>query len=67
MKKLLKLLFSRLVLVIFLLLIEAALLVLMVLKFEEYFIYFYAVCVGLSLICTVRIINDRSNPGYKIA
>ena len=39
----------------------------MLVRFERYFVYFYAVCFLLSLLVVLAIINGRSNPGYKIA
>lgn len=36
-------------------------------RLEEYFIYFYAICSGIGLVLSLFIVNNRSNPGYKIA
>ena len=44
-----------------------AVLVLMIARFQKYFVYFYGICVLLSLLVVIYIINEKSNPGYKIA
>ena len=36
-------------------------------KLDNYFVYFYAGSVLLSLLITLGIINSKSNPAYKIA
>lgn len=67
MKKILKFLFHRVVLVALALALQAGLLVLMLVKLNEYFVYFYAICIALSLAAVLKIVNGDSNPGYKIA
>ena len=62
-----RMLFHRVVLVGAAILLQLALLVVMLVRFERYFVYFYAVCFLLSLVVVLGIINGRSNPGYKIA
>ncbi|MEG0615324.1 MAG: cardiolipin synthase [Oscillospiraceae bacterium] len=58
---------SRVLLIGIPIIIQAALIIIMVLKFSEYYIWFYAICAILSLFVVFHIINDESNPGYKIA
>lgn len=67
MKRFLKALFHRLVLTVIALLLQAALLVLMVVYFRDMFMFFYGISSGIGLIVTFYIVNQRSNPGYKIA
>lgn len=67
MKKMFRFLRHRAVLVGFALLIQIFAFMVMILKFNSYFIYFYAVCVLLSLIAVLYIINNKSNPSYKMA
>lgn len=67
MKKLWNILFHRCVMVGLALLLQIAALVVILLRFQAYFVYFYVICILLSLIVVVHIINSRSNPGYKIA
>lgn len=66
-KKILRILFHRVVLVVLFLLIQLVALFGMVYFFNEYFIYFYAFSFGLSICVVLRIANGKSNPGYKIA
>lgn len=67
MKKILKILLHRVVIVAFLLIIQLLVLIAMILKFNNYFIYFYAICILISLIALLYIINNKSNPSYKMA
>ncbi len=67
LKKLISILTHRTVLVALLLLVQVGLLATMVLRFSEYFIYFYLLCVVLSVAAVLHIINKKMDPGYKIA
>ncbi len=67
MKKLLQMLFQRVVIVGLLILLQIAILVVMVLRFDDYFVYFYAVCIAISLFSVLYIISNKENPAYKIA
>lgn len=67
MKKLLKFLSKRIVIIAFALIVQIFVLVTMILKFNEYFIYFYGICILLSLTAMLHIINNKSNPSYKMA
>lgn len=67
MKKILQILLHRLVIVIFMLTLQILALVIMILKFNNYFVYFYVFCVLLSLLVLLHVINNKSNPSYKIA
>lgn len=67
MKKLLQLLFHRMVICALLMVVQAAVLVVMILEFQKYFGYFYIFCIFLSVCAVLYIINNRSNPAYKIA
>ena len=66
MKKILNLLCHRSVIVGVSIVIQALVLVGMLLRFMNYFVYFYAVCLLASLIAVVYLVNNRSNPAYKI-
>lgn len=66
-KKLFRLLFHRLVLVGAAILVQLAILLVMLLRFQEYFVYFYAVSITVSVAAVLYIISNRSNPAYKIA
>ena len=67
MKKILRFLTQRVVLTALLILIQALLLFGIIWKLNNYFIYFYAFSVLLSLLLTLRIINNKSNHAFKIA
>lgn len=66
-KKLFQLLFHRVVLVGLAILAQLAILLVMLLRFQEYFVYFYAISITVSVAAVLYIINNRSNPAYKIA
>lgn len=67
MKKLLSFLYSRIFIVGLSLLIQIAVLVVVVWRFNQYFSFFYAVCVVLSLIAVLVLVSNTSNPAYKIS
>ena len=67
MKKLVSLLFHRAVVMGIFLLIQIAVLVVMLLRFNEFFLPFYGVCVALSVVAVFWIVNRSSEPAYKIA
>lgn len=66
-QKLFGLLFHRLVLVGAAILVQLAILLVMLLRFQQYFVYFYAVSITVSVAAVLYIISNRSNPAYKIA
>lgn len=67
MKKLIRNLFSRVVLFGLAILIQLFILIIFIWKFSNYFVLFYIVCALLSLLAVLLILNGRSNPAYKIA
>jgi len=67
MQKLLKHLFSRVVVFGLAIIIQLAILVAVIWKFSSYFVLFYAACAIASLAAVLIIVNSRSNPAYKIA
>lgn len=66
-KKLFKIMFHRAVLTGMALLVQATLLVAVILKFKQYFVFFYGVSIVLSIVAVVLIINSDMSSGYKIA
>jgi cardiolipin synthase len=60
-------LLSRVVLVGAAILIQAFALVIVIWRFSNYFVYFYAICALLSLLVVLVIVNGRSNHAYKLA
>lgn len=67
MKKVLKVLLHRVVLVALSLAIQVLILIIMIIKFNQYFVYFYAICILTSLLVLLYIINNKINPSYKMA
>ncbi len=67
MRKILRFITQRVVLTALLIVLQALLLFGIIWKLNNYFIYFYAFSVLLSLLLTLRIINNKSNPAFKIA
>lgn len=67
MRKLSRLLFSRAFWVNLSIIIQALTLIIVIWKFANYFIYFYAICLLLSVAAVIWIINGHTNPAYKIA
>lgn len=67
MKKVLNLLFSRMVITGLCIAFQVITLIVMLLMFNDYFVYFYSICTILSFIVILWILNNRDNPAYKIA
>ncbi len=67
MKKILRFMTQRVVITALLIVLQALLLFGFIWKLDNYFVYFYAGSVLLSLLITLGIINSKSNPAYKIA
>ena len=66
-KKFLSFVTHRTVLVALLLLLQVGLFAAAILRFSEYFLYVYLICVVISLFAVLHIVNKKSDPGYKIA
>lgn len=67
MKKILRFITQRVVITALLIVLQALLLFGFIWKLDNYFVYFYASSVLLSLLIILGIINSKSNPAYKIA
>ena len=67
MRKTLRMLLGRVGLCGILIALQAFILIGVIWNFQQYFVYFYALCVLLSLIVVMTILNNRLNPAYKIA
>ena len=67
MKKILKFVFHRMVIAALLMILQLTLLIVMILRFENYFSYFYAFSILLSIVVVVRMVGQTSDPAYKIA
>lgn len=67
MRKFLKLLFSQVTIVCFLLLLQLLAILASLLRISEYFLYFNIILQAISIVTVVIIINRHSNPSYKLA
>lgn len=67
MQTLIRLLFSRMVLVGAAILIQIVALVLVIWRFTNYFVYFYTICMFISLLTVLWIVNGKGNHAYKLA
>ncbi|MDD5952623.1 MAG: cardiolipin synthase [Oscillospiraceae bacterium] len=67
MKKLLKIMFSRVFFVCLLLAVQLALLATFMYGLGESFIYVQVLLIGIRFFAVLKIINNKSNPAYKIA
>ncbi len=67
MKIIIKILFHRVIFVAISLIIQLLILIGVILKFNEFFTYFYILSLIFSLVIVLLIINNNSNPAYKIA
>ena len=67
MKKLLKLLFSRVFLVCLMLAVQLALLGVFMQVLGDRYIYIQGILIGVRFFAVLKIINNKSNPAYKIA
>ncbi len=67
MKKLLKFLFSRIVIVSLLILFQFVLLLLFAIQFTEYFVFYYLLSLILAFCLSLVIVNRKDTAEYKIA
>lgn len=67
MKKVLKVIFSRIVIMAVLMIIQIAILLLLILKLRAAFLFLYSLFGMLSLIVVFFITSQRSNPSHKLA
>lgn len=67
MKKLFGSVAFRMVYLALCVVLQAAALVVMFLMFRQYFAYFYGVCILVTIGAVLYLVNEDSNPAYKIA
>ena len=67
LNKLGKILFHRAAFMLAYFVVQFFLLGFLMIKFSDYFVYFYWFCLVLSAIAVLIIVSNRSDPGYKIA
>ncbi|MCC8074896.1 MAG: cardiolipin synthase [Clostridiales bacterium] len=66
-KRIARLLTHRLLLTIVLILLQIAVMLVMILVCGRYFVHFYVICVLISMLVVLYILNKRGHPDYKIA
>lgn len=66
MKVIIQFLYRRVVLISVAIALQIVVLIGVILKFNNYFVHFYWISIIASIISVLWIINDRSNPSYKI-
>ena len=62
-----KQLLSKAFILVLTVLIQITALIIMLLEFRNYLILFYTVCYLISIVSVLWIVNNRMNPGFKIA
>lgn len=62
-----KVLYNRIIFIGVSIALQAAILILTIINFESLYIYFYTFSVLLSISVVIFIVNNKSNPAYKIA
>lgn len=67
MKKFIDILFGRMMILLVAFFIQIALIIFVVIKFQEYFFYFYLIGILFSVLILLFLINSNMNPSYKIA
>ena len=67
MKKVLKFIFSRMVIVGVLIVFQIGVIIWVVWKLSNYFFYFYIFCMLISIITVIYLVSKNENPSYKLA
>ena len=67
MKKLLNIIFSRMVLIGLLILFQVGMIITVIVKLSDYFIYFYGICILVSILVVMYLLSKNDNPSYKLA
>ena len=57
---------KRLMWMVIAMLLQIVLIVVAVWRFNQYFVYFYGICTLFSVFILLAILNDKTNPAYKI-
>ncbi|MBP3887049.1 MAG: cardiolipin synthase [Cellulosilyticum sp.] len=67
MKKILNFIFSRIMIVGLLILFQLGLIVWVIWRLSSYFLYFYIVCMLISILTIIHLVSKSVNPSYKLA
>ena len=66
MKFIRKFLFHRSTFIFFALLIQLGTLIGVILRFSNYFVFFYGISISISIVVIINILNNQTKPAYKI-
>ena len=66
MKKIIKVVFSRMGLAALIVAVELALVFTLLLRLSAYSVYFFVILIGINIISLIAVINDEGNPEYKL-
>lgn len=67
MRNLLRMMFHRVAVVRLFIIVQVVVLLAVIIKFYDYFVYFYGVSIALNILVVLWIISNKSNPSYKMA
>lgn len=67
MKYFLKILFHRVTYTFLMICLQLFLFIAVIIGFNEYFVFFYAASIIISMFVVLWVVNNKSNPAYKIA
>jgi len=59
-------LFRRATLTYLAMLFQLLVLMAVIISFNQYFVFFYGISMVISIVAVLRIMNNKSNPGYKL-
>lgn len=67
MKKILNFIFSRIMIVSVLILFQLGIIIWVIWRLSNYFLYFYIVCMLISIFTVIHLVSKNDNPSYKLA
>lgn len=67
MKKILNFIFSRMVIVGILILFQLGIIISIIWRLSNYFVYFYIFCMLMSIVIVIHLVSKNENPSYKLA
>lgn len=67
MKKFFDIIFGRAIFLLIAFILEIIALIFIIVKFQEYFVYFYIFCIIISILLFLSLVSSNMNPSYKIA
>ncbi|MBE6023975.1 MAG: cardiolipin synthase [Cellulosilyticum sp.] len=67
MKKFLNFIFSRMVIIGILILFQVSIIIWVIWRLSNYFLYFYVFCMLISIVAVIHLVSKNDNPSYKLA